>query len=254
MSPASPVKGALLSSEVVHRRLQPRRPGFRYGGFHLCFDLADEAAVQPVLSGFCPVRFRVADHGARDGSPLLPWIQDIFSRHDIVAERIVLVCYPRLWGYTFKPVSFWLGLDAAGHLRGVLAEVNNTFGEHHSYVLAHDDRRPIAAQDWLEAHKVFHVSPFFSVAGHYRFRFGLDARHFRADIHYLDDSGQVLLVTQLAGERRDLSRAAIWRGVARYPLMTLAVTGRIHWQALKLWRAHIPFHPKPHPPSEEISS
>ncbi|MGC9239562.1 MAG: DUF1365 domain-containing protein [Acidithiobacillus sp.] len=243
-----------MTSEVVHRRLQPRRPGFRYGGFHLSFDLRDEAAVRRILSGFCPVRFRTEDHGARDGSPLLPWIQEIFSRHGIVAERVVLVCYPRLWGYTFKPVSFWLGLDADGALRGVLAEVNNTFGEHHSYLVAHDDRRAIAAQDWIEARKVFHVSPFFAVEGRYRFRFALDDQHFRADIHYLDDAGKVLLITQLAGRRTNLDRSSVWRSVGRYPLMTLAVTGRIHWQALKLWRARVPFHSKPVPPSEEISS
>jgi len=248
------VNGALLTSEVVHRRLQPRRPGFRYGGFHLAFDLGQEAAVRRILSGFCPVRFRTADHGPRDGSPLLPWIQDIFTRHGIAAESVVLVCYPRLWGYTFKPVSFWLGFDGDELLRGVLAEVNNTFGEHHSYIVAHPDRRAITPEDWIEAHKVFHVSPFFRVEGRYRFRFALDARHFRADIHYLDDAGKLLLVTQLAGQRTDLSRATAWRCVARYPLMTLAVTGRIHWQALKLWRARIPFHPKPQPPSEEISS
>lgn len=254
MSTAGLVKGAWLTSEVVHRRLQPRRPGFRYGGFQLSFDLRDEAAVRRILSGFCPVRFRTEDHGARDGSPLLPWIQEIFSQHGIVAERVVLVCYPRLWGYTFKPVSFWLGLDTDGALRGVLAEVNNTFGEHHSYLVAHDDRRAIAAQDWIEARKVFHVSPFFAVEGRYRFRFALDDQHFRADIHYLDDAGKVLLITQLAGRRTDLDRSSVWRSVGRYPLMTLAVTGRIHWQALKLWRARVPFHSKPLPPSEEISS
>lgn len=248
------LKGGLLLGQVMHRRMQPLRRAFHYRTFSLCFDLADSAEVQSALSGFSPLRFLPQDHGARDGSPLLPWIQQIFAEHQVVAARVVLVAYPRLWGYVFNPVSFWLGLDAEGQILGVLAEVNNTFGEHHSYLIVHPDRHSIAADDWLVARKVFHVSPFFPVEGQYRFRFRLEGEKFQADIHYLDDQGQVQLITQTAGRRSTLNRSAVWRAVLRQPMMTFAVVFFIHWQAIKLWRAGISFHKKPLPPHQEISS
>ncbi|MCE5394464.1 MAG: DUF1365 domain-containing protein [Acidithiobacillus sp.] len=244
----------LLESLVIHRRMQPRRRPFRYGGFHLCFDLRDQPDLEKTLSGFCPIRFRSQDHGPRDGSPLGPWIGKIFGEQGIPATRTVLICYPRLWGYVFNPVSFWLGLDDQGAILGVLAEVNNTFGEHHSYIIAKADRSAIGPHDWLEAKKIFHVSPFFPVQGFYRFRFLLDSKKFRADIHYFNEQKQLLLVTQLAGVRKTLDKSAAWAMVLRYPMLTFAVIWRIHWQALKLWRARIPFHSKPLPPTQEISS
>ena len=246
------LKAALLPVQVMHRRLQPRRRAFHYRGFQLCFALDQLPALQAILRR-TPLSFRAADHGQRDGSALEPWIRGVFAQAGIIAAEIDLIAYPRLWGYVFKPVSFWLALDAEGSLRGVLAEVNNTFGEHHSYLLQHADGRTILPTDWLRAEKAFYVSPFFTVDGSYRFRFRCESERVQIDIHHVDAAGRALLITQLAGRRQDLDWPAAWRAVLGNPLMSLMVTVGIHWEALKIWRGGIALQRKPSPPSEEIS-
>ncbi|MEL5848972.1 MAG: DUF1365 domain-containing protein [Candidatus Igneacidithiobacillus chanchocoensis] len=252
MAESSYVKSALLPVRVMHRRLQPQRRAFHYRGFQFCFALDQLPNLQAILRR-TPLGFRAADHGQRDGSALEPWIRGVFAQVGILPEKIYLITYPRLWGYAFKPVSFWLALDAEGDLRGVLAEVNNTFGEHHSYLLRHTDGRKILPTEWLQSEKAFYVSPFFSVDGSYRFRFRFESERVQVDIHHYDAAGQARLITQLAGRRQDLTRASAWRVVLGNPLMSLMVTVGIHWEALKIWRAGIRLQRKPSPPSEEIS-
>ena len=134
----------------------------------------------------------------------------------------------------------------------VLCEVSNTFGERHLYLVAHPDSRPIAPDDWLQARKALHVSPFLPVEGHYRFRFRLEDGRARADIHYHDANGPIL-VTWVDGERRTLTDWSAVGAAIRHPLMTLNVVARIHLQALRLWRKGAIFHRKPPPPDEELS-
>ncbi len=85
--------------------------------------------------------------------------------------RVLLVAQPRVLGFLFNPVSFWLIVDQTDDLRAVIAEVNNTYGQRHSYLCAHDDLRPIRFSDTLTTKKVFYVSPFQDVSGRYDFRF-----------------------------------------------------------------------------------
>ena len=199
--------------------------------------------------------FRRCDHGARDGSPLLPWLQGVLAAHDLHAVcdgEIVLQTMPRVLGYVFNPVSFWFCHDASGALRAVLAEVSNTFGERHNYLVHHPDLSPIESGDELRARKVFHVSPFFPVRGEYRFRF-----EHRAGLHAVQvdlwDEGVLQLSTRLGGRAQALDGQAMRRWLWRQPLMTLGVMARIHWQALRLALRRVRFHPKPSPPSEETS-
>ena len=139
--------------------------------------------------------------------------------------------------------------DTDDRLRVVLAEVSNTFGERHTYLVAHEDGRPIGADDTLTAKKVFHVSPFFPVSGEYRFRFNthLDVRH--VSIGYFEGEARVL-ATSIAGRAQPLTGRTLARAVLRFPLLTLGVIARIHWQALRLWRLRVPFYRKPKPPLE----
>ena len=155
-------------------------------------------------------------------------------------------------GYVFNPVSFWLCHDRAGALRAVLAEVSNTFGEHHNYLVAHDDARPIAAGDWLSARKVFHVSPFFPVSGEYRFRFADRPERCAFRIDYEDGQGNSL-VTSVSGAAQVANTAALLRAFFRYPWMTLGVMLRIHYHALRLWLKRVPFFAKPIPPAEDTT-
>jgi DUF1365 family protein len=197
-----------------------------------------------------------ADHG--DGRPLLAWARHTLARagvHDAHGE-IWLHTFPRVLGYLFNPVSFWFAHRSDGRLRAVLAEVNNTFGESHVYVLAHADGRPLAWGEELVAAKVFHVSPFCEVQGRYRFRFMLagtpDAQRFVARIDYDDAQGE-LLATSIEGRLQPLTDLALRRAFLTHPVYTFGVIARIHWQALRLAAKRVPFFSKPTPPALDLT-
>lgn len=245
------------TGEVMHRRLAPVSHAFRHGVFFMRLRVDAETLRWPALfsrNRWNLFSFHDADHGARDGMPLEPWIRALLARQGLECADgdVFLQTFPRVLGYVFNPVSLWLCHDRAGQLRAVLSEVSNTFGEHHNYLIAHPDCRPITAGDWLKARKVFHVSPFFDVEGHYRFRFAELDGHccFRIDYHGKDGK---LLTTAVSGRSAPLNSKSLARAFFGYPLMTLGVILRIHYQALRLWLKRAPFFSKPFPPSEETT-
>lgn len=247
----------LYCGEVLHRRMAPAVHAFRQGVFFLRLRIDGPEQPLPALCSrnrwnLCG--FYDADHGPRDGSPLEPWIRGVLARHGLACAdgAIWLQTFPRVLGYVFNPVSFWLCHDRAGALRAVLAEVSNTFGEHHNYLVSHADARPIAAGDWLSARKVFHVSPFFPVSGEYRFRFADHPERCAFRIDYEDGQGNSL-VTSISGAAQAATTGALLRAFFRYPWMTLGVVLRIHYHALRLWLKRVPFFAKPLPPAEDTT-
>ena len=234
----------LLTGRVMHRRLRPVQHHFSYGVFFLRLPLTRlaEAGIALNRPALCSFHFR--DHGARDGSHPLAWIRALLAREGIAADgEIWLQCFPRVLGYVFNPVSFWFCEDRHGRLKAVLAEVSNTFGERHTYLLR--------AEGALEARKVFHVSPFFPVAGHYRFRFDEHAGRRLARIDYFDETGP-LLYTSISGQPQPLTRARLAAACLTHPFMTFAIMARIHWQAVRLWLKRVPFFAKPAARAEEL--
>lgn len=249
----------LFIGHVMHRRLRPRLNAFVYPVFYVQLPLADlEAARRPLFSvdRFNLLSFHRRDHGPRDGSPLLPWIRECLRENGLADDgEVVLQCFPRVLGYVFNPVSFWFCHDRGGQLIAVLAEVSNTFGGRHSYLL-HDGGRPLADGAELRAGKDFHVSPFCDVEGAYRFRFHLQRNCPVVRIDYDDAAGEVLL-TSISGRPQAWSSGALLAAFARMPLLTAGVIWRIHWQALKLWLKGVPFigaHPSASSPSLQEST
>lgn len=247
----------IFFGRVMHARLRPRRNAFSYRVFFLRFPVdRTDALRHPLFSvnRWNLFSFHFRDHGARDGSAPGPWIRELLGREGIdqADGEIWLQAFPRMLGYVFNPVSFWLCHDRAGALRSVVCEVNNTFGEHHCYLLAHPDQRPIQTGESLAARKVFHVSPFCEVKGSYAFRFrvGEDASHIGID--YRDPHG-ALLLTSVWGEGRPFGTGSLLRAFFLYPWMTFGIIARIHYQALKLWWKGVPFFTKPAPPEQELS-
>ena len=248
----------LLRGEVTHTRLRPTLHSFRYPTWMLMLPLrawARRPGGAIARNRAALVSFRDADHG-EGGPDALAWIDALLRREglgdaDLDGGEIWLQTYPRVLGYTFKPVSFWYCHAIDGSLRAIVAEVNNTFGERHCYLL----ENPRYGVD-LHAQKVFHVSPFCQVEGQYTFRFMRTLRqgvpHTVVRIDLQDVQGP-LLQTSVSGALHPLDRARLRRAIWRHPLLTVALIARIHWQALRLWRKRVPFFHKPEPPERFVS-
>jgi hypothetical protein len=192
---------------------------------------------------------------AGDGQALA-WCERVLMDAGITDAdgEIWLQTYPRVLGFVFKPVSFWYAERRDGSLAAVLAEVNNTFGERHSYVLA--------GARWgheATAAKAMHVSPFCEVRGGYRFYFMRRAPQGWGDgVRLLarvdhDDADGPILQTSVSATLQTLTRASLARAWLAMPLLTMGVVARIHWQALCLWLKRVPFFHKPPAPTRLVS-
>lgn len=247
----------LVRCRVMHERLRPARHQFAYRV--LMVRIAASALRSPRIGPIAVDRFgllgvRTRDFGPRDGTDVEAWLRRQLTDAAIPADgRIWLQTIPRVFGYAFNPISYFVCEDAAGHVRAIYADVNNTFGEHHGYLLAAPGGRPITRGDVLVCRKHLHVSPFCRVEGSYAFRISESARRSVLCIDYHDAKG-LLIRTTLAGVRSPLTLRGALRAVLANPLMPVAVIVRIHVQALKLWRRHVPFFPKPSPPTVTISN
>jgi hypothetical protein len=253
MSPAQPLLGF---GQVRHRRARPRQHAFAYPNWFLLLPLrsmAQHGSGALAVNRRAAIAFHDVDHG--DGrSPAeggaLAWLDALLHSQGIVDAQgeVWLHCYARVWGYAFKPVSFWYCHRSDNSLAAIVVEVNNTFGERHCYVLPD----PHFGQS-LHADKVFHVSPFCHVQGRYDFRFMRTERDGQTKtvvrIDHSDAAG-LLISTSVSGSLQALTAQALQQALWRYPLQSFAVIARIHWQALGLWLKRVPFVRKPPPPAQ----
>jgi len=250
---------------VNHRRLRPAQNAFSYGVFTLSIPMRARKRNPKLLN----------QHGVRDNrlglfsffdkdygfshADSLAWVEQILQDNQVphVDGEIWLQTFPRLLGYVFNPVSFWICTRADGQVQAVLAEVNNTFGERHCYLLHKDSGEALRSGETISSKKVFHVSPFCDVRGEYRFRFLFpqDSSSGKRSVYRIElhEDGQPLINTSISGTSRPLCRSALLLAFLRYPLMSIGVIFRIHWQALKLWLKGVPFYSKPKPPELEVS-
>lgn len=237
----------LFLGHVMHGRLFPKKNGFKYGIYYLMLPLSKLGKLPIAYNRFAPLSFYDRDHGACDGSNLETWARGILNEYGITEAdgEMTLMCMPRVFGYVFNPVSFWLCRDTQGNVRSVLCEVHNTFGERHTYLCAHSDQRIITPDDVLTGEKLFHVSPFLEREGHYTFRFDFNDPSCAVWIDYYTADNQKQLVTSLIGKTvlmdKQTLRSAFWS----YPLVTLKAIILIHWQALKLVSKGIKYISKP---------
>jgi len=255
----------LLNAKVFHKRLSPKVNSFTYGIYYYCLPLSQLSSTNINLANSnleFPINkkglvsFYLKDHGHKDGSCLTSWAKEVLKRFDVhqANGEIVLVAMPRVLGYVFNPVSFWLCLDRNEQLRAVICEVNNTFGETHCYLCRHEDGRPIEVNDKLQAKKLFHVSPFIEREGHYEFRFNFKEDCFAACIDLFNASGDKTLVTSLSGRLSPLTKSAVNTAFWKHPLVTFKAIYLIHWQALKLISKGIKHLSKPKQKPEKFST
>ncbi|MFN9002947.1 MAG: DUF1365 domain-containing protein [Alphaproteobacteria bacterium] len=242
---------AIYTAKVMHKRLFPKVNQFTYGVYYLALPLDQLGRLDDGwrfgVNRRALVSFHERDHGARDGSPLEPWIRGILAEHaaHVAITDITLITMPRIFGYVFNPVSFWLCFDASQQLRAVLAEVHNTFGEAHNYLIVHADGRAIAADDLLYARKIFHVSPFLPREGSYQFRFAYNPESMGVTINYHDAEGQLQLITMLSGQFKAFNPMNLRRAFWQHKLVTLKTISLIHYQAIKLIAKGVRYIVKP---------
>jgi DUF1365 family protein len=252
--PSSDIAVARMGfGEVRHTRLKPVHHAFAYGTYFLMLPMRTLQRNGPghlARNRWAPLSFFDTDHGDGRGPAqggALAWLDELLQVEGIddADGEVWLHCYPRVLGFTFKPVSFWYCHRQDGSLRAIVVEVNNTFGERHCYLL---DAPRFGVEQ--RAAKVFHVSPFCPVEGGYRFRFMVTPDRSRtvARIDFDDASGP-LIETSVSGTLEALTPSSVRRALWRYPAMTLGVVLRIHWQALQLFVKKVRFFGKPPAPT-----
>jgi uncharacterized protein len=245
--------------QVRHARLSPHPHRFAYATYFLMLPMRSlrAAACEPLpRNRFGLVSFFDSDHG--DGRvDSLGWIDELLAAEGVsdAQGEVWLQCLPRVVGFTFKPVSFWYCHRVDGSLSAVVAEVNNTFGERHCYLLCGPD---VGWGRELRTRKRFHVSPFCATAGEYRFRFTCRRSSAAAPSSILacvdhDAADGPVLQTSWYGSLEPLTVARLRAAFFGMPLLTLSVVARIHWQALKLFAKRLPWRPKPAAPRHFVS-
>jgi DUF1365 family protein len=227
----------------MHRRITPRHHRFKYRVFAMLLELDELPALDRSLSLFKHNRrglfsFQDRDHG--DGRALNVWLDDLLAQAGIAAggARRVL-CYPRILGYVFNPLSVWFCDGRDGALKAIIYEVHNTYEERHAYVL------PVGEDQKLVRHgcpKAFYVSPFLSRDCRYSFRIRPPGADVAIAINE-DEAGAPILNASFAGARRALTDRTLARMLLRYPLMTLKVVFAIHFEAVRLMLKGVRRHP-----------
>ena len=250
---------SLYFGDVMHARLKPMGHRFSYRVMSLLIDLdrLGEADRQTVLFGVnraALYSFHEKDHGPRDGSSLHAYAERCAAAHgiDLGSGRVELLCYPRLLGYGFSPLSVYFCYRADSQLALMIYEVRNTFGEIHPYVLPVKPGDLNGAGLRQQQEKLFYVSPFMPMAMRYHFRVLPPSDTVKLRILETDGDGPLLAAT-FSGRRRALTSRALLRSFVALPLVSLKVMAAIHWEALRLWLKGARLVPRPNA-AEQLGS
>ena len=232
------IKNSIIyNGKVIHRRFKPKEHYFKYSVFSLLIDIDELEIIENTIKIFSHNKFNIIsffdkDHGPRDGTSVKEWV--IKNLKDIGIEnqkiQIKLLCYPRIFGYVFNPLSVFFIYDESSRLISILYEVKNTFGEQHTYVFKTEDEKVIIN----DCSKKFHVSPFIEMECHYYFRVLKPSDKISVIIDQKDKDGKLLNASQ-DGKAAELNEKNLLTSYISHPLMTFKIIAAIHYEALKLW-------------------
>ena len=248
---------AVYLGAVTHQRFAPRRHHLRYAMFEMLFDLDETPTLSRRLrlfshDAFNLVSFHDRDHG--DGrASLRSWVEETLDRAGapIDGGRILLLCMPRILGHVFNPLSIYFCHHRDGALAAMLYEVNNTFGERHSYLIPVTN--PAGQPIRQSCAKAFHVSPFLDMAMTYDFQITPPGETLATTVHGRDATGALLIAATFTGVHSEVTDATLAHAVLTHPLLTLKVVAAIHFEAAKLLLKGLRLHPHPPAPSEPVS-
>ena len=223
---------------VIHKRFKPKKHFFKYNVFCLFLDLDEINELDQKILFFSYNKFNILsffdkDHGYRDGSSIKNWLIHVLQKKNIstINIKIKILCYPRIFGYVFNPLSIFFIYDADSNPVAILYEVKNTFGEQHTYVFKIDIKNK---QILNNCKKKFYVSPFMDLESKYFFKVLIPNERLSVIIDQRDKEGKLLFASQ-DGERVKLSSKNLLKSYLKHPLMTLKIISAIHYEALKLW-------------------
>ena len=248
--------GSIFRGEVVHKRVRPVEHKLRYRVFALAMDVDQLESEAKRLKLFSLNRFNLfsinqKQHGHRDGSSLssFAWQQVRKAGMAEQVDRIVVLFYPRIFGFAFNPLTVYFCVDAQDQPVLMIYEVRNTFGEDLTYVLPAGPAQGAVYSHAID--KSFYVSPFNDVDGHYSFHVIKPDADLTVGVALKTEEGP-LLRTHFKARRSKLTDGVLIKMFLAYPLMTLKVVGAIHWEALKLWKKGLRLKTRPAAPEARI--
>ena len=234
---------SLYNGTVIHKRFKPKKHFFKYKVFSLLLDLSELNHLDKNINFFSYNSFNLIsffdkDHGERDGSSLFQWVKKNLREKNIKSEniKIKLLCYPRIFGYVFNPLSIFFIYDNQENLISILYEVKNTFGEQHTYIFKVENNNLLQHN----CSKKFHVSPFIEMDCNYFFRTLKPAEKISVIIDQYQLDEKILFASQ-DGKRVDFNTKELLKSYIKHPLMTLKIISAIHFEAFKLWVKGIKF-------------
>ena len=234
----------IYTGNVIHKRFKPKKHYFKYKVFSLLIDLSEIKLLDQNLKIFSYNKFNIVsfydkDHGARNGSSIKDWVISNLKKNNIDTEniQIKLLCYPRIFGYVFNPLSVFYIYDRSSNLISILYEVKNTFGEQHTYVFKTEINHNLIQHT---CKKKFHVSPFIEMDCTYFFRLLKPGNKISVIIDQNDNNGKILYASQ-DGVRSEINNVNLIKSYLKHPLMTFKIIFAIHYEAFKLWSKGIKF-------------
>ena len=235
---------SIYVGNVIHKRFKPKIHFFKYKIFSLLIDLSELDIMNKYLKFFSYNKFNIIsfydkDHGPRDGSSLKNWVLNNLKIDDTKKDeiQIKLLCYPRIFGYVFNPLSVFYVYDKNLDLISILYEVKNTFGEQHTYIFKSDKSQTLIQH---VCKKKFHVSPFIEMNCVYFFRLLKPGNKISVIIDQSDQEGKILYASQ-DGIKTELNNNNLIKTYLKHPLMTFKIIFAIHFEAFKLWTKGIKF-------------
>jgi DUF1365 family protein len=238
------INSAIYNGTVIHKRFKPKVHSFKYSVFSLLIDLSELEILDKKISFFSLNKFNLIsffekDHGDRDGSSLKNWVIKQLQNYQINTEniKIKLLCYPRIFGYVFNPLSVFYIYNENENITAILYEVKNTFGEQHTYVfkIKHDQK--------LLQHncsKKFHVSPFIEMNCSYFFKLLKPSQKISVIIDQYQEQDKILYASQ-DGTRMEFNSKELLKSYLKHPMMTFKIIIAIHYEAFNLWIKGIKF-------------
>ena len=238
------MNSSIYNGTVIHKRFKPKKHFFRYSVFSLFIDLSELNQLDNSIKFFSFNKFNLIsffekDHGDRDGSSLIEWVKKNLKENNISSEniKIKLLCYPRIFGYVFNPLSVFFIYNSKNKLISILYEVKNTFGEQHTYIFKVEDDLNLFQHN---CSKKFHVSPFIEMNCNYFFRILKPGEKISVIIDQYHTNEKILYASQ-DGKRVDFNSKELLKSYLKHPLMTFKIISAIHYEAFKLWTKGIKF-------------